>query len=131
MVSESHARPVLVLTGTTASGKNQVASLVVRALNAEIISLDSMKVYRGMDIGTDKPSKSLRAEIPHHLVDTLNETLDMAHLRAVEPDQLRTTGLAHLLPAVLPAVSADDVTVSTPLRGTGVAAEPYIPRPEE
>lgn len=64
----------LALVGTTATGKSAVALAVARLLAdrgqpVELVSADSMQVYRGMDIGTAKPSPSERAEIPHHLVD--------------------------------------------------------------
>ena len=57
------------LVGPTASGKSAVGLLVAERLRAEIISLDSMAVYRGMDIGTAKPSAADRARVPHHLID--------------------------------------------------------------
>ena len=72
MNANSSQRPVLVLSGTTASGKNRVGVRVAEELGGEILSLDSMKVYRGMDMGTDKPSVELRAQVPHHLVDILD-----------------------------------------------------------
>ena len=60
----------LALVGTTASGKSALALSVARANpDIELVSVDSMQVYRGMDIGTAKPSKSERAEVPHHLID--------------------------------------------------------------
>ena len=64
--------PLLVLTGTTASGKNRVGARLAQHLDGEVVSLDSMKVYRGMDIGTDKPSADERRMAPHHLVDILD-----------------------------------------------------------
>jgi tRNA dimethylallyltransferase len=57
------------LVGPTASGKSEVALAVARSLDAEIISLDSMAIYRGLDVGTAKPTAQERAEIPHHLID--------------------------------------------------------------
>lgn len=62
------------LTGPTASGKSQIGMSLARRLDAEIISLDSMAVYRGMDIGTAKPSEAERREIPHHLIDIRDPT---------------------------------------------------------
>ena len=60
----------LAIVGPTASGKSSVALAVAAALDdVEIVSLDSMQVYRGMDIGTAKPSLAERQAIPHHLVD--------------------------------------------------------------
>jgi tRNA dimethylallyltransferase len=59
------------LTGPTASGKTKIALALAESLQAEIVSLDSMAVYRGMDIGTAKPTPEERAEIPHHLIDLI------------------------------------------------------------
>jgi tRNA dimethylallyltransferase len=61
--------PFLALVGPTASGKTGAALRVAETLDAEILSVDSMLVYRGMDVGTAKPSASERARVPHHLVD--------------------------------------------------------------
>ena len=57
------------LLGPTASGKSAVATIVARRFGAQIVSVDSMQVYRGMDIGTAKPTPAERQEIPHHLID--------------------------------------------------------------
>lgn len=57
------------LAGPTASGKTAVGIRIAEQISAEIISLDSMTVYRGMDIGTAKPTASERARVPHHLLD--------------------------------------------------------------
>ena len=61
----------LVLTGPTGSGKTQLGIELAERLDAEIISMDSMALYRGMDIGTAKPTPTERARIPHHLIDVL------------------------------------------------------------
>lgn len=61
--------PVVVIVGPTAVGKTELSLAVARRLGAEIVSADSMQVYRGMDIGTAKPDRAVRAEIPHHLID--------------------------------------------------------------
>ena len=64
------AAPHLALVGPTASGKSGLALEVARRLpGVEIVSVDSMQVYRGMDVGTAKPTPAQRAEVPHHLVD--------------------------------------------------------------
>ena len=57
------------LTGPTASGKTAVGLALAERLGAEIVSLDSMAVYRGLDIGTAKPSVDERRRVPHHLID--------------------------------------------------------------
>jgi len=60
------------LTGATASGKTKVSLELARILGAEIISLDSMAIYRGMDIGTAKPDSAQRSAVPHHLIDIVD-----------------------------------------------------------
>lgn len=57
------------LAGPTASGKSATAIALAKRIDAEIISLDSMAIYRGMDIGTAKPSPEELADVPHHLID--------------------------------------------------------------
>lgn len=61
--------PVLAIVGPTASGKSAVGMELGRRLGGEIVSADSMQVYRGMDIGTAKPTRSEQADVPHHLID--------------------------------------------------------------
>jgi tRNA dimethylallyltransferase len=73
--------PVLALNGPTASGKTTVAVEVARALGAgglpaEVVNADSMLVYRGMDIGTAKPTGAERCAVPHHLIDIMDVTQD-------------------------------------------------------
>ena len=61
--------PLLAIVGPTACGKTEAALELAASLGAEVISVDSMLVYRGMDIGTAKPTPAERARVPHHLVD--------------------------------------------------------------
>ena len=63
-----HPRPVLI-AGPTAVGKSEIALGLAGQLGGEIISADSMQVYRGLDLGTAKPSPADRARVPHHLID--------------------------------------------------------------
>ncbi|MEX2113341.1 MAG: tRNA (adenosine(37)-N6)-dimethylallyltransferase MiaA [Pirellulales bacterium] len=60
------------LSGPTASGKTSVALALAPRIGAEIVSLDSMALYRGMEIGTAKPSLAERAAVPHHLLDVID-----------------------------------------------------------
>jgi tRNA dimethylallyltransferase len=62
----------VVILGTTASGKNRLAIKVAEQLGAEIVSMDSMKVFRGMDIGTAKPSAEDQVRVRHHLLDVVD-----------------------------------------------------------
>jgi tRNA dimethylallyltransferase len=64
----------LALVGPTASGKTKASIALARRLDAEIVVVDSMTVYRGMDVGTAKPTPSERAEVPHHLLDVAEPT---------------------------------------------------------
>lgn len=76
--------PFLALVGPTASGKTEAALRVAEALGAEILSIDSMQVYRGMDVGTAKPTAAQRARVPHHLLDLVDpsETFSVAAFQA-------------------------------------------------
>ena len=81
----------IFITGPTAGGKGAVAHQLARRIGGEIVAVDSMKLYREMDVGTAKPAASLRAEVPYHLIDfvdpgqdfSVGQYLPMA-LRAVE-----------------------------------------------
>lgn len=64
----------LALLGPTASGKSALAMRLAARLPVEIVSVDSAQVYRGMDIGTAKPSPAERAQVPHHLIDLVDPT---------------------------------------------------------
>ena len=80
---------VAAIVGPTAAGKSEVAVVVAERLGAEIISVDSMQIYRGLDAGTAKPSAALRGRIPHHLIDVLEMDPFNPPLRAGE---IITTG---------------------------------------
>jgi tRNA dimethylallyltransferase len=75
---------VIVITGCTAVGKGALARALAATLGAEIVSADSMKVYRGMDIGTAKPSPEVRATLPHHLIDVADPCEPFNAARFVE-----------------------------------------------
>jgi tRNA dimethylallyltransferase len=94
--SPPHPRTPLLLAGPTAVGKSELALLLAEKLGGEIISVDSMQVYRGLDIGTAKPSPEDRARAPHHLIDAaeVTEWFDVARFvelarRAVAEIQAR------------------------------------------
>ncbi|HUJ71436.1 MAG TPA: tRNA (adenosine(37)-N6)-dimethylallyltransferase MiaA [Verrucomicrobiae bacterium] len=81
------------LVGPTAVGKSAIALELARLVDAEIVSADSMQVYRGMDIGTAKPTTEERARVPHHLLDVceVSETFDVK--RFVELASLTIAGI--------------------------------------
>jgi len=70
----------IFIAGPTAVGKSEIALRLAEKIGGEIISVDSMQVYRGLDIGTAKPSPAERARVPHHLIDVcdLSEAFDAA-----------------------------------------------------
>ncbi len=80
--------PILALVGPTAVGKTALSLTVATALNAEIISVDSRQVYRGMDIGTAKATAAERASVRHHLLDVVAP--DEAYSVALYQRQART-----------------------------------------
>jgi tRNA dimethylallyltransferase len=75
---------VICVAGPTASGKTSLAIDLALALNGEIVSCDSMQIYRGMDIGTAKPDMDERKGIPHHMMDIADPTEDYSVARYVE-----------------------------------------------
>jgi tRNA dimethylallyltransferase len=81
----------IYIAGPTASGKSAVALQLAARLDGEIISVDSMQVYRGLDIGTAKPTPQERAQIAHHLIDVreVNETFDVAQFLRLAKDAKR------------------------------------------
>ena len=82
--NELHPRPIFI-AGPTAVGKSAVALALAEKLGGEIITVDSMQVYRGLDIGTAKPGTAERARVPHHLIDVaeLTEPFDAARFVAL------------------------------------------------
>ncbi len=66
------SRPVVVIVGPTAVGKSRVAVEVAKAFETEVLTADSRQVYRGMDVGTDKPALEERQAVPHRLIDLVN-----------------------------------------------------------
>ncbi len=85
------------LTGATASGKTSVGLELAQRLHAEIVAVDSMTVYRGMDIGTAKPDARQRTQAPHHLLDVVDPDQEFSlvtYVRSVQRvvEQIRSRG---------------------------------------
>jgi tRNA dimethylallyltransferase len=76
--------PILVILGPTASGKSALAMALAAAGGAQILSVDSMQVYRTMDIGTAKPPPEQRRRVSHHLIDVVDPNQDFAVARFVD-----------------------------------------------
>lgn len=82
---------VAAIVGPTAIGKTEASVEVARRLDAEIVSVDSMQIYVGMDIGTAKPSAAHRAAVPHHLIDLRDPRDDLS---VAEYQQLARAAIA-------------------------------------
>jgi tRNA dimethylallyltransferase len=70
--------PLVAIVGPTGVGKTRMAIALCQALGGEVISADSRQIYKGMDIGTDKPSLEQRSLVPHHLVDVLEPDVEFS-----------------------------------------------------
>jgi tRNA dimethylallyltransferase len=94
---------VAAIVGPTAVGKSSIGLDVAEALDAEIVSVDSMQVYRGMDVGTDKPTSEMQTRVPHHLLDVFPASHELtvaefqSHARAAIADISGRGGLPLLI----------------------------------
>lgn len=75
---------LIVITGPTATGKTALGVQVAKLINGEVIGADSMQIYKGMDIGTAKPTKDEMEDIPHHMIDLIDPTDNYSVSRYVE-----------------------------------------------
>ena len=102
--------------GPTASGKTRLALRVAAEFPCEIISVDSVMIYRGMDIGSAKPDKTVLQSVPHHLIDILDplETYSAANFRADALQQIRAIHARRHVPLL---VGGTMLYFSTLLRG--------------
>jgi tRNA dimethylallyltransferase len=94
--------PLLVVAGPTASGKTTLALALAEQFSGEIVSCDSVTVYRGMEIGTAKPTLSERARVPHHLIDIAwpNESCTAGDYSRLARDAIRGIAQRNRLPIV-------------------------------
>lgn len=95
--------PILVIIGATAVGKTAAAIKLAKGLNGEIVSVDSRYFYRGMDIGTAKPSLMEQQGIPHHLVDIANpdEIISLGIFRKMADEAIRDIYYRKKLPILV------------------------------
>jgi tRNA dimethylallyltransferase len=95
--------PLLVIVGPTAVGKTAFSLDVATRFGGEIVSADSRLFYRGMDIGTDKPSISDRAQAPHHLIDICqpDETITLGQYKRLATESIRRIHQKHRLPILV------------------------------
>jgi tRNA dimethylallyltransferase len=99
-MASSSKPPLVLIIGPTAVGKTELAIQLAEQLNGEIISADSRLFFRGMDIGTAKPSAEEMARVPHHLIDIVNpdETLSLAVFQQKARDIITDIHTRNLLP---------------------------------
>lgn len=94
--------PVIVIAGPTASGKSDAAMSIALKYGGEIVSADSMQIYKGLDIGTAKPTKEDREKVPHHMIDIcdINERFSAADFVGGAKEAIEDIYLRGRLPIV-------------------------------
>ncbi|HKQ35090.1 MAG TPA: tRNA (adenosine(37)-N6)-dimethylallyltransferase MiaA [Nitrospiraceae bacterium] len=110
------SRPVVVIVGPTAVGKSRIAVEVAKCFETAVLTADSRQVYRGMDIGTDKPAPEERQTVPHRLIDLVNpdESFNAGLYRRQAIDEIERLYGDHRLPLV---VGGTGLYVRTLLKG--------------
>ncbi len=109
-------KPVVVIVGPTAVGKSRVAVEVAKVFETEVLTADSRQVYRGMDVGTDKPPLEERQGIPHRLIDLVDpdESFNAGLYRRQAIDEIERLYRDHRLPLV---VGGTGLYIRTLLKG--------------
>lgn len=117
-LSETQVRfkPVVVIVGPTAVGKSRIAVEVAKAFETEVLTADSRQVYRGMDVGTDKPAPEERQGVPHRLIDLVgpDESFNAGLYRRQAIDEIERLYRDRRLPLV---VGGTGLYVRTLLKG--------------
>lgn len=95
--------PLIVVAGPTASGKTALGIEICKRLGGEVISADSMQIYKGMDIATAKPTKEEMQGIPHHLINILSpeETFSVADFKTLAQDKIKDITERGRLPVIV------------------------------
>lgn len=122
-----HHRPLVVLLGPTAVGKSRIAIQVAKHLDTDVLAADSRQAYRGMDIGTDKPTAEERQAVPHGLIDLVDpgETFNAGWYRRVAMVEIERLYSVGRLPFV---VGGTGLYIRTLVRGLCPApqADPHV-----
>ena len=118
----SRHRPLVVLLGPTAVGKSRIATHVAKYFDTDVLAADSRQVYRGMDIGTDKPTAEERQAVPHRLIDLVapGETFNAGWYRRAAMVEIERLYAANRLPLV---VGGTGLYIRTLIRGLCPAPE--------
>lgn len=95
--------PIVVILGPTGSGKTSVAIKIAKAIGGEIISADSRAIYKGMDIGTAKPTKEEQQNIPHYAIDLVNpgERFTVADWKAYAEEKIKDIRARQKVPIIV------------------------------
>ena len=114
---------IIAIVGPTASGKTRLSVEIATALGAEILSFDSMQIYRGMDIGTAKPTPEEKRGIPHHMIDIADPREEYSVSRFVEEaDEILQSLLSQGKPVVL--VGGTGLYIDSLMKGLDFAPRP-------
>ncbi|UVT21344.1 MAG: tRNA (adenosine(37)-N6)-dimethylallyltransferase MiaA [Nitrospira sp.] len=120
-------RPLVVLLGPTAVGKSRIATQVAKHFDTEVLAADSRQVYRGMDIGTDKPTTEERQGVPHRLIDLVDpgQTFNAGWYRRAALEEIDRLYAANRLPFI---VGGTGLYIRTLVRGLCPApqADPLV-----
>lgn len=127
MVEATARLPLLVIVGPTAVGKTALSLALARRFDGEVISADSRLFYRGMDIGTAKPTAAERGEVPHHLIDirTPAETISLGEYQKMAYAAIAAVHRRGRLPIL---VGGTGQYVSAVIEGWGIPRVPPQPR---
>ena len=117
---------MIAIVGPTASGKSSLALGVAERIGAEILSADSRQLYRGMDIGTAKPSAADRARVPHHLIDVVDPGEPYTVFR-FQNDARAALAAIHGRGRVALVVGGTGLYVRALLDGLALASSPHDP----
>lgn len=123
----SAAAPLAVIVGPTASGKSELAMALAPLLDAEIVVADSRQVYRGMDVGTAKPSTADRSRVPHHLLDMVDpdEPFSVADWTRAARDAVAEVAARGRMPLL---VGGTGLYISSLVDGHDYASQPHSPQ---
>ncbi|MBN1202368.1 MAG: tRNA (adenosine(37)-N6)-dimethylallyltransferase MiaA [Anaerolineae bacterium] len=125
-ISPLPGSPLVVILGPTACGKTALSIPLAQAVNGEIVCADSRQIYRGMDIGTAKPTPAERAAVPHHLLDvvTPDQTYTLAEYQRAAYDTINTIHAQGKLPLL---VGGTGQYITAVVEGWGIPEVPPNP----